>query len=63
MRCFGYSFVQFERLTSPKRILENGSLEGRNTKKKVIYQERKKMFKDERDYNGQGDVNCVVYIP
>ena len=21
-------------------------------KKKVIYQERKKMFKDERDYNG-----------
>ena len=25
-------FVQFERLTSPERILENGSLEGRNTK-------------------------------
>ena len=32
LRCFEYSFVQFERLSSPKRILENGSLEGRNTK-------------------------------
>ena len=31
-RCFEYSFVQFERLTSPEKTLENWSLEGRNTK-------------------------------
>ena len=32
-------------------------------KKKVIYLERKKMFKDEKITMDQEDVNCVVYIP
>ena len=31
-KCSQYSFRQFEGLTSPERIEENGSLEGRNTK-------------------------------
>ena len=44
--------MQFERLTSLERILENGNLEGKNTKKKKIYQDGKRVFKDGRDFNG-----------
>ena len=54
--------MQFERLTSLERILENGNLEGKNTHKKKYTKMERGCLRMEEISTDQENINCEVYI-